>query len=43
MGAMCGQSYEQGCLISPKDSSKIAFYGPPKAGKTTLISYLLNK
>ncbi len=45
MGAMCGQSSnERTCLIPVKNqSSKIAIYGPPKTGKTSLISYLLNR
>ena len=44
MGAMCGQSSEsRSCLSGAKDSSKIAVYGPPKTGKSTLLSYLFNK
>ena len=45
MGAMCGQSYEpaNNYTYSTTDSSKIAVYGPPKTGKSTLLSYLFNK
>lgn len=43
MGAMCGQSSLKPCLSSVDNSSKIAVYGPPKAGKSSLLSYLFTR
>ena len=44
MGAMCGQSSDyKSCLTGTTSSSKIAVYGPPKTGKSSLLSYLFNK